>query len=157
MTRQNAPHGLEYLQRVTMKYLLMLQDVPIVRRFCLTTELLVEPHSGFQNLALTPELLAAVERAGYREPTPIQAAFIPEALTGRDVIGPAQTGTGKTAAFLLPFMNSWREKNEPGPQALVLANDCEKRPQAPRGASESQWGGVHGAYRPMTRRVTRGA
>jgi ATP-dependent RNA helicase DeaD len=86
----------------------------------LTTELLVEPQSGFQNLALTPELLAAVERAGYREPTPIQAAFIPEALPGRDVIGQAQTGTGKTAAFLLPFFNGWREDEGRGPQALVL-------------------------------------
>src|SRR5262249_5225169 len=57
----------------------------------------------------------------YLEPTPMQAALIPEALAGRDVIGQAQTGTGKTAAFLLPFLNRWRDKNEPGPQALVLA------------------------------------
>jgi ATP-dependent RNA helicase DeaD len=42
-------------------------------------------------------------------------------LSGRDVIGQAQTGTGKTAAFLLPFLNGWRDNNEPGPQALVLA------------------------------------
>jgi ATP-dependent RNA helicase DeaD len=89
---------------------------------CLTTELLVEPASGFHALSLSPELLAALDRAGYREPTPIQAAFIPEALTGRDVIGQAQTGTGKTAAFLLPFLNAWRDdQNEPGPQAIVLA------------------------------------
>jgi ATP-dependent RNA helicase DeaD len=47
--------------------------------------------------------------------------LIPEALNGRDVIGQAQTGTGKTAAFLLPFMNGWRDVNEPGPLALVLA------------------------------------
>jgi ATP-dependent RNA helicase DeaD len=58
---------------------------------------------------------------GYVEPTPIQTAFIPEALSGRDVIGQAQTGTGKTAAFLLPFLNSWRDDNRPGPQALVMA------------------------------------
>src|SRR5229473_1989183 len=88
---------------------------------CLTTEQLVEPSSSFHTLSLTPELLAALDRIGYREPTPIQAALIPEALTGRDVIGQAQTGTGKTAAFFLPFLNTWRDKNEPGPQALILA------------------------------------
>jgi ATP-dependent RNA helicase DeaD len=66
-------------------------------------------------------LLAALERVEYRQPTPIQAALIPKALTGLDVIGQAQTGTGKTAAFLLPFLNSWRDDNRPGPQALVLA------------------------------------
>jgi ATP-dependent RNA helicase DeaD len=65
-------------------------------------------------------LLAALERVGYSEPTPIQAAFIPQVLTGRDVMGQAQTGTGKTAAFLLPFLDQWRDNNEPGPQALVL-------------------------------------
>jgi ATP-dependent RNA helicase DeaD len=63
----------------------------------------------------------ALNRVSYHEPTPIQAALIPEALDGRDVIGQAQTGTGKTAAFLLPFLNSWRDNNLPGPQALVLA------------------------------------
>jgi ATP-dependent RNA helicase DeaD len=82
---------------------------------------MVEPQSGFHELSLSPPLLEALDRAGYRDPTPIQAAFIPEALTGRDVIGQAQTGTGKTAAFLLPFMNNWRDDNSPGPQALILA------------------------------------
>jgi ATP-dependent RNA helicase DeaD len=79
------------------------------------------PVSGFHELSLSPELLASLDRIGYREPTPIQAAFIPEALSGRDVIGQAQTGTGKTAAYLLPFLNAWREDDPPGPQALVLA------------------------------------
>src|SRR5919109_4601108 len=65
--------------------------------------------------------MAALKRAAYLEPTPIQAAFIPEALTGRDVMGQAQTGTGKTAAFLLPFLNHWREKDGPGPQAIIMA------------------------------------
>jgi ATP-dependent RNA helicase DeaD len=88
----------------------------------LSTALLAEPLSGFHSLSLSSALLAALDRVGYREPTPIQAAFIPEALTGRDVIGQAQTGTGKTAAFLLPFFNTWREEDHPhGPQAIVLA------------------------------------
>ncbi len=83
--------------------------------------MLVEPQGGFHTLTLSPALMTALNRASYYEPTPIQAALIPEALSGRDVIGQAQTGTGKTAAFLLPFLNAWRDTNEPGPQALVLA------------------------------------
>ncbi|MBI1915422.1 MAG: DEAD/DEAH box helicase [Planctomycetes bacterium] len=83
--------------------------------------MLVESPSGFHALSLFSPVLAALDRARYFEPTPIQAAFVPEALQGRDVIGQAQTGTGKTAAFLLPFFNSWRDNNLPGPQALVLA------------------------------------
>src|SRR5260370_2372992 len=70
---------------------------------------------------LSPSLLEALERAAYHTPSPIQAALIPIAVTGRDVIGQAQTGTGKTAAFLLPFLNSWREGGKPGPHAIILA------------------------------------
>src|SRR5437773_6675605 len=82
---------------------------------------MVEPEkSGFHNLQLTSPLLAALARARYHQPTPIQAALIPHALAGRDVIGQAQTGTGKTAAFLLPFFNSWESREGHGPQALVL-------------------------------------
>ena len=90
---------------------------------CLTTALSVEPcqTGGFHNIALSPSILAALHRVAYHDPTPIQAALIPEALSGRDVIGQAQTGTGKTASFLLPFMNAWRDTNEPGPQAIILA------------------------------------
>src|SRR5271165_4506470 len=80
-----------------------------------------ETQSGFRHLSLNSSVLAALERVEYHEPTPIQAALIPHALAGRDVIGQAQTGTGKTAAFLLPFLNQWRDNNEPGPLALVLA------------------------------------
>jgi ATP-dependent RNA helicase DeaD len=87
----------------------------------LTAELLAEPRSGFHALALTSPVLAALARAEYFTPTPIQAALVPHALSGRDVIGQAQTGTGKTAAFLLPFLNGWRDINQPGPQCLILA------------------------------------
>src|ERR1700682_3831568 len=81
--------------------------------------MLVEAPSGFHALSLSPPILSALKRASYLEPTPIQTAFIPEALAGRDVIGQAQTGTGKTAAFVLPFYNAWRDG--PGPKALVRA------------------------------------
>src|SRR5437870_13669464 len=83
--------------------------------------MILEPPQGFHSLSLAPSIHASLSRASYLEPTPIQAALIPEALAGRDVIGQAQTGTGKTAAFLLPFLNTWRENAGPGPQALVLA------------------------------------
>ncbi len=86
----------------------------------MTSAVLMEPTTGFRSLGLNAELLSALDRAGYQEPTPIQSALIPEALQGRDVIGQAQTGTGKTASFVLPFLQAWREV-VPGPQALVLA------------------------------------
>lgn len=87
----------------------------------MTTATLVEPRtSGFHDLGLSPQVLAALERAAYHQPTPIQAAVIPKVLSGHDVIGQAQTGTGKTASFLLPFLSQWVDRNEPGPQALVL-------------------------------------
>jgi ATP-dependent RNA helicase RhlE len=60
--------------------------------------------SSFDDLGLVPSLLAAVRRAGYVHPTPVQAAAIPSALAGKDVLGCAQTGTGKTAAFVLPIL-----------------------------------------------------
>jgi len=60
--------------------------------------------SGFTDLGLMPELLEAVKDAGYTTPTPIQAQAIPLALMGRDLIGLAQTGTGKTAGFTLPII-----------------------------------------------------
>jgi len=59
----------------------------------------------FSDLGLAPEVLAAVRDAGYTEPTPIQRQAIPFALSGRDMIGLAHTGTGKTAAFTLPIVN----------------------------------------------------
>ncbi len=58
----------------------------------------------FQALGLEPQILKAVQEAGYTEPTPIQVAAIPSILAGHDVIGIAQTGTGKTAAFTLPIL-----------------------------------------------------
>ena len=58
----------------------------------------------FDELGLSQKVLAAVEASGYTQPTPIQAEAIPPALQGRDILGIAQTGTGKTAAFTLPML-----------------------------------------------------
>ncbi|MCB0105047.1 MAG: DEAD/DEAH box helicase, partial [Caldilineaceae bacterium] len=60
--------------------------------------------TAFSNLNLRPELVQAVAALGYEEPTPIQELVIPVLLGGQDVIGQAQTGTGKTAAFALPLL-----------------------------------------------------
>ena len=81
----------------------------------------MEVGNGFREMSLKTPILSALKRASYLKPTPIQAALIPEALHRQDVIGQAQTGTGKTAAFLVPFLNSWEDRNLPGPEALVLA------------------------------------
>src|SRR5256885_8337060 len=59
----------------------------------------------FSDLGLSPEVARAVADAGYQVPTPIQASAIPEVLKGRDVLGCAQTGTGKTASFVLPMID----------------------------------------------------
>lgn len=73
----------------------------------------------FSTLNLRDEILQAITELGYAEPTPIQLGMIPLMLTGADVIGQAQTGTGKTAAFALPILQNF--KYEQAPQALVLA------------------------------------
>ena len=73
----------------------------------------------FDQLGLSPEALDAVRRARFSRPTPIQAQAIPPALQGRDVIGCAATGTGKTAAYVLPLVERFAGRE--GPLGLVLA------------------------------------
>ena len=73
----------------------------------------------FNELGLCPELLRVVEELGYEEPTPVQAKAIPPILEGRDMVGSAQTGTGKTAAFALPTLH--RLANPGKCRALALA------------------------------------
>jgi len=73
----------------------------------------------FSHLGLSPQVLQGVKAMGYIEPTPIQLRTIPLILSGRDVIGSAQTGTGKTAAFALPILTKLGE-NAPGPRTLIL-------------------------------------
>ena len=74
----------------------------------------------FSKLGLADALLATLTEVGYETPSPIQAATIPPLLAGRDVLGQAQTGTGKTAAFALPIL-SRLDLSKTKPQALVLA------------------------------------
>ncbi|MGQ4659489.1 DEAD/DEAH box helicase [Lysobacter sp. F6437] len=78
------------------------------------------PSIKFTDLALPEPLLRALADVGYESPSPIQAATIPPLLEGRDMIGQAQTGTGKTAAFALPIL-AQIDPNARKPQALVLA------------------------------------
>ncbi len=78
---------------------------------------------GFEELGLEPKILQALEEAGYTTPTPIQAEAIPEALKGRDVLGIAQTGTGKTASFTLPLIDRLSKGRAKArmPRSVVLA------------------------------------
>ena len=73
----------------------------------------------FADLGLSEDLLDALEDVGYESPSPIQEQAIPELLQGRDVIGQAQTGTGKTAAFGLPMIE-FVDPTDEDVQALVL-------------------------------------
>ena len=74
----------------------------------------------FSKLGLAPTPLEGVRAAGYIEPTPIQLRAIPLVLAGRDVIGSAQTGTGKTAAFALPILSKLGQHQGGSPRALIL-------------------------------------
>ncbi len=77
--------------------------------------------SGFDRFELDSVLTRGLEAAGWSEPRPIQVETIPACLEGRDVMGLAQTGTGKTAAFALPILQRLIEAPGPGPRVLVLA------------------------------------
>ncbi len=73
----------------------------------------------FKDLALAPDVFKVIKEVGYETPTPIQAQSIPPLLEGRDLLGQAQTGTGKTAAFALPLLSRLDPKLK-APQILVL-------------------------------------
>ncbi|MEI8226956.1 MAG: DEAD/DEAH box helicase [Planctomycetota bacterium] len=76
---------------------------------------------SFRDLGLSAETLAAVDRAGYTMPTPVQAGLIPRALAGVDVLGQARTGTGKTASFVLPILEQMTKPGRgTGTRAMVL-------------------------------------
>jgi len=119
---------------------------------------------SFATLGLVPELLRAVAEEGYERPTPIQQETIPLALAGRDLIGSAQTGTGKTAAFMLPIL----QRLAPGPRhtlrALILVPTRELAEQVLQSAlaygrhtgvtAAAVYGGV--GLEPQTQALRRG-
>ena len=76
--------------------------------------------TSFAELGLNEQILAGVDALGFSTPTPVQAGAIPEVLAGRDVVASAQTGTGKTAAFVLPTLQRIAGKSGHGPHALVV-------------------------------------
>ena len=99
---------------------------------------------NFRELGLSEKVLQAVEASGYTTPTPIQAKAIPEALAGRDVLGIAQTGTCKTAAFTLPMAVPARAGPRPRARAAHPHSRADPRARRPG----------RGEFRPLRRRTT---
>jgi superfamily II DNA/RNA helicase len=103
-------------------------DSPLCWRVCSLIPLIASINAHFRNrmtfneLGLSEKVLQAVEASGYTTPTPIQAQAIPYALAGRDVLGIAQTGTGKTAAFTLPMLSRLEQGRARArmPRTLIL-------------------------------------
>jgi ATP-dependent RNA helicase RhlE len=118
---------------------------------------------GFSTLGLAPELTDAVSKMGYSTPTPIQADAIPVVLEGHDVVGCAQTGTGKTAAFVLPTLQ--RIPHGHGTRALIVTPTrelCLQIEEVARAVAHhthhsvvAVYGGV--GYEPQAKRVRKGA
>jgi len=102
---------------------------------------------NFKDLGLKPELLSAISDHGYSTPTPIQARAIPPVLAGRDLLAGAQTGTGKTAAFVLPLLQVLDTAAGRGPRALVLAPTRELAAQILESIR------IYGAHKKLRARV----
>src|SRR3954471_23619106 len=75
----------------------------------------------FDHFGLSAQLVRNIRRLGYTDPTPIQEQAIPAVMTGDDLVATAQTGTGKTAAFLLPVLHQMLQSQRKGTTCLVLA------------------------------------
>src|SRR5881398_3732238 len=91
---------------------------------------------SFTDLGLKPELARAVAEKGYVTPTPVQREAIPAVLAGRDVLAGAQTGTGKTAAFILPILQNLASHQARAPRALVLTPTRELAAQVAESARD---------------------
>ena len=117
------------------------------------------PAAGFSQFPLGPLVQRGITAAGFSEPWPIQTGTIPAALAGSDILGLAQTGTGKTAAFALPIIERLLSERRPGPRALILAptrelamqihSDFEKLAKFTRLKAVTVFGGV--SERPQVR------
>jgi ATP-dependent RNA helicase RhlE len=117
---------------------------------------------GFDSLGISPERLAAIEALGWTKPTPIQIQAIPAGLQGKDVVGIAQTGTGKTAAFMIPALERVNEGK--GMQVLVLcptrelaqqvSDDTEALSKGTKIRSAAIFGGV--GYGPQLQALEQG-
>jgi superfamily II DNA/RNA helicase len=106
---------------------------------------------SFENFNLHPLILKAVHEAGYSTPTPIQEQAIPELISGTDIIASAQTGTGKTAAFMLPALHHLTtpsKTNGRGPRILVLTPTRELADQISNAAKK------YGKYTPRTKVIS---
>jgi len=102
----------------------------------------MEDIESFEELQLMPEILKAIKDMGFEEPTPIQKAAIPPILAGRDVMGQAQTGTGKTAAFGIPLIQ--KVKKGKGIQAVVLTPTRELATQVSEEINRlAKYTGIH--------------
>jgi ATP-dependent RNA helicase RhlE len=118
--------------------------------------------AGFDTLGISPERLAAIEALGWTQPTPIQKQAIPAGLQGQDVVGIAQTGTGKTAAFIVPALERVNEGK--GLQVLVLcptrelaqqvSDDTEALAKGTKIRSAAIFGGV--GYGPQIQALEQG-
>ncbi|ATO31627.1 ATP-dependent RNA helicase DeaD [Dickeya dianthicola] len=96
---------------------------------------MAEFETSFASLGLSAPILSALSELGYEKPSPIQAECIPHLLNGRDVLGMAQTGSGKTAAFSLPLLNNIKAELK-APQLLVLAPTRELAVQVAEACNE---------------------
>ncbi len=96
----------------------------------------MENKISFKDLNLIPEIQKAITKQGYEIPTPIQSQSIPSLLEGRDLIGIAQTGTGKTAAFVLPILQKMTERYPRKIKTLILAPTRELAAQIAESFSE---------------------